>query len=149
MGLIELLPHIQLMTLCCKCRWEWLVFRVIVWDYESKCISHSLSFSFLEQWEAQCYLYLQRHRKHFILITANINHTGRIFQRCFNFIPFVKVCHTLNSFHRSTFYQNSSSLQELLHFLCHLKTVELCFFEPLVKMEIGLENQEFKELGRY
>ena len=27
LGLIELfLPHIQLMTLCCLCRWEWLCF---------------------------------------------------------------------------------------------------------------------------
>ena len=27
LGLIELfLPHIQLMTLCCRCRWEWLCF---------------------------------------------------------------------------------------------------------------------------
>ena len=35
-----------------------LVFRVSVWDFQSNCISHSLTFSFLEQWEAQCYLYL-------------------------------------------------------------------------------------------
>ena len=27
LGLIELLPHIQLMTLCCQCRWEWPCFR--------------------------------------------------------------------------------------------------------------------------
>ena len=26
LGLIELLPHIQLMTLCCQCRWEWPCF---------------------------------------------------------------------------------------------------------------------------
>ena len=26
LGLIELLPHIQLMTLCFQCRWEWPCF---------------------------------------------------------------------------------------------------------------------------
>ena len=64
-----------------------------------------------------------------------------MFQCCVNFIRFVKVCDTLNSFHGSTFYLNSS-LQEFLCFLCYLNTVELCFFEPPVKMEIG-----YRKLG--
>ena len=92
MGLFELLPHIQLMTInycAASVGGSGLVFRVTVWDFQSKCISHSLTFSFLEQWEAQCYLYLYRHGKHYNLITANVNHTGRIFQRCFNLILFV------------------------------------------------------------
>ena len=145
MGLIELLRHTQLMTLCCQCRWEWPSFPcncLGLPDYHSKYISHSLTFIFLDQWKAQCCLYLQRHGKHYNLITANINHRGRIFQRFFNLIPFVQVCCTLNSFHRSTFYCNSSSLQELLCFLCYLNTVELCFFEPSLKIEIG-----FRKLG--
>ena len=139
MGPIELLLHTQLMTLCCQCRSEWP-------SFPCNCLRPPVTIHqpFTDfQWEAQCYLYDQRHGKHYNLITAKINHTGRIFVLlCFDFISFVKVRHTLNFFHRSTFYWNSSSLQELLRFLCHLKTVELCFFEPLVKMEIG-----FRKLG--
>ena len=138
MGSIELLLHTQLMTLCCQCRSEWP-------SFPCNCLRPPVTIHqpFTDfQWEAQCYLYDQRHGKHYNLITAKINHTGRIFLLCFDFIPFVKVRHTLNSFHRSTFNWNSSSLQELLCFLFYLNTVELRFFEPSLKMEIGYRKLE-------
>ena len=103
MGLIELLLH----THCAaSVGGSGLVFRVIAWEHQSQYISHSLTFS-------------GKHN-----VTCMIRGMGSIttlspqtlitqagfFLLCFDFIPFVKVHHTLNSSDRCTFYWNSPSL---------------------------------------